>query len=244
MLLCHGWTLWAKSFDFSLEGIKGSITRGDERGFHIGEGSGHLGSVISSESGEAISLSVHLVNELGLVVSELLDHLVSDGGDSGDESIFLVESLPDESLPLVIADRSVDVFDSLPEDLEELFGEHGDSSIHGSDESRVESVHIITVCLNCISHLLSSVGSSGVESAHSGIDSITHSLGFGSNEGLEVKELWFSEFDDTTEAVEKSFDGSLLWLTSSELEFLLVGVVDILDLTLKSLSFEGSWGVS
>ena len=97
------WATWAESIDFSLEVTKSLCSTGDQVSLHFCEIGIHGFSVKSDEIGESLEFSSLVGGKLVSVGRELLNHFVSDGVKTSDELIFLVESLPDESLSLVVA---------------------------------------------------------------------------------------------------------------------------------------------
>ena len=97
------WAACAKSLDLSLKVSNSLSSASDHSSFHFCEVSIHIASVISYEIGKSLEFSTLISGELVSVVRKLLDHFVSDGINTGDELILLVESLPDESLPLIVA---------------------------------------------------------------------------------------------------------------------------------------------
>ena len=187
------WALWAESIDLSLEVSNSLGSAGSHVFSHFGEGGIHLTSVESNEVRESLHFSGSLSSHLSSVVGELLDHFVSDGVDTSDESILLVESFPDESLSLVVASGSVDFFNSFPEDLEEINGEFSDSGVKGGDSVVISSLQSSGLLKGSGLELKSSGSGGFAVSSLGGFNSSKHSLSLLGNESSELNELLFSE---------------------------------------------------
>ena len=185
-------------------------------------------------------------SHLRSVITELLDHFVSDGVDTSDESILLVESFPDESLSLIVAGGSIDFFNSFPEDLEEINGEFSDSGVEGGDSVVISSLQSSGLLKGSGLELKSSGSGGFAVSSLGGFNSSKHSLSLLGNESSELNELLLSEDWEVLgdESVEEGLDLGLLAFTTLEFEGLFIGVINIFDESFESLSLGGDWGVT